>query len=127
MDGTDLYLSLLKGCLTRSLFIDEQRYEIHLRGWRARVWEVFNHSFHKDQNWRIFDQAPVNAELRAAGRDWPQNWVVGQFESRRSYDAIRTQCAVATNGSGSGVTIVLSSITPSSNAVENIPFWCAIT
>lgn len=32
----DLYLTLLKGCLTRSLFIDEQ--EAPLGGWRGRLW-----------------------------------------------------------------------------------------
>lgn len=41
MNPTERYLSLLKGCLTRSLFLDEQGREVRLTGWRARVWAAF--------------------------------------------------------------------------------------
>lgn len=72
MDPTDLYLDLLKGCLTRSLFLEEQRREARLSGWREQVWNAFRRTQSK-RDWRIVESAPVNAKARAEGRDWPQN------------------------------------------------------
>lgn len=40
MNSTDLYLDLLKGCLTRSLFLDEQRQEVHLAGRHVLLWKA---------------------------------------------------------------------------------------
>jgi O-methyltransferase len=72
MDSADLYLELLKGCLTRGLFLEEQRREARLSGWQARVWNAFR-ATRKDRDWRIVERAPVNAKARSEGRDWPQN------------------------------------------------------
>jgi len=71
-DAADRYLSLLKGCLTRSLFLEEQRREVHLAGLHASLWGAFKR-LEKGRDWRIVQRAPVNAKERAAGRDLPQD------------------------------------------------------
>ena len=68
----DLYLGLLKGCLTRSLFLDEERREVWLGGWHARVWETYKRS-RKHSDWHIVAPANVDPQTRAAGRDWPNS------------------------------------------------------
>lgn len=68
----DRYLDLLKGCLTRSLFVEEQRREVHMG--RRRV--LFLHAWtriEKGHDWRIVEPMPVDAQLRWEGHDWPQN------------------------------------------------------
>jgi O-methyltransferase len=72
MNSTDRYLDLLKGCLTRSLFLDEQRQEVHLAGWRWYLWKAFKR-LEKGYNWRIVGPRPVVVANREEGRDWPQN------------------------------------------------------
>jgi O-methyltransferase len=72
IDPADLYLDLLKGCLTRSLFLDEQRCEVHLTGGHARLWSAFKR-IEKGPDWRIVKRAPVSTRDRVEGRDWPQN------------------------------------------------------
>jgi O-methyltransferase len=72
MSSTDRYLDLLKGCLTRSLFLDEQRQEVHLAGWRWYLWKAFKR-LEKGYNWRIVGPRPVVVANREEGRDWPQN------------------------------------------------------
>lgn len=75
-DATELYLDLLKGCLTRSLFLDEQRRELHLAGWHARAWSMFKRiirPIEKDRDFRIVERAPVDADERNRGIDLPQN------------------------------------------------------
>jgi O-methyltransferase len=60
----DLYLSLLKGCLTRSLFPEEQLREVRLSGWRARAWAAYGR-YKKHPDWRIVKPIPARDELRA--------------------------------------------------------------
>lgn len=67
----DLYLSLLRGCLTRSLFLEEQRHDLRLNGWRARVWDAFTRVA-DGENWRIVTPDRASAEDRAEGRDVPE-------------------------------------------------------
>jgi O-methyltransferase len=70
-DAGELYLSLLKGCLTRSLFIDEQHTEPRLHGWRRTVREAVNR-VEKNLDWRIVERAMASAQDRHEGRDFPQ-------------------------------------------------------
>jgi O-methyltransferase len=71
VDATDLYLSLLKGCLTRSLFLDEQHREVVVTGWHAPIWNAYRR-IKNHQDWRIVEPA-VEAQVRAEGRDWPES------------------------------------------------------
>lgn len=68
----DLYLSLLKGCLTRTLFLDEEYAEVRLGGWRAGVWEAYKRT-KKRSDWHIVGPANVDPRTRAEGRDWPES------------------------------------------------------
>ena len=70
-DTGELYLSLLKGCLTRSLFIDEHHNEPRLHGWRRFVREAVNR-VEKNLDWRIVERATASAQDRHEGRDFPQ-------------------------------------------------------
>jgi O-methyltransferase len=72
MDARDLYLDLLKGCLNRSLFLDEQRREVHLAGRHALLWQAFQR-IEKGRDWRIVEPGPVDVRDRVEGRDWPQD------------------------------------------------------
>jgi O-methyltransferase len=71
MDATDLYLELLKGCLTRGLFLDEELRESHFNGWRALVWNGYTRT-RRNRDLRIVERLQVNAQDRAEGRDWPE-------------------------------------------------------
>jgi O-methyltransferase len=66
----DLYLGLLKGCLTRSLFLDEEYSEVRLGGWRACVWEAYKRTKRRS-DWHIVAPANVDPRTRAEGLDWP--------------------------------------------------------
>jgi O-methyltransferase len=72
MTPADRYLELLKGCLTRNLFLDEQREEVHLVGKHVLLWKAFM-QVEKGRDWRIVKPTPVDATSREEGRDWPQN------------------------------------------------------
>ncbi|MGD1057106.1 MAG: TylF/MycF/NovP-related O-methyltransferase [Solirubrobacteraceae bacterium] len=65
----ELYLTLLKGCLTRSLFPDDHVRELKLGGWRGAVWDLAR----KGRDLRIIERTPVNTEERTEGRDMPQD------------------------------------------------------
>src|SRR5436305_1357993 len=68
MDAADLYLSLLKGCVTRSLFPDEEYREVGRGGWRSRVREGYKRiTNHPDK------LATEGYAVRAEGRDWPKS------------------------------------------------------
>jgi len=70
-DAGELYLSLLKGCLTRSLFIEEHHNEPRLDGWRRLVRDAVNR-VEKNLDWRIVERATPSARDRYEGRDFPQ-------------------------------------------------------
>jgi O-methyltransferase len=83
MDPADLYLDLLKGCLTRSIFLDEQRKEIRLMGPHVVLWRAYKavaatalrmgHGAApvNGADWRLVEAVPPNAKKREEGRDWP--------------------------------------------------------
>jgi O-methyltransferase len=66
---TNLYLSLLKGCLTRSVLPDESfrdvRLDLWLRGWPARA--LAAHNRYRKQDWRIVKPHRASAENHAVG------------------------------------------------------------
>jgi O-methyltransferase len=70
-DAAELYLSLLEGCLTRSLFIEEHHNEPRLAGWRRLVRDAVNR-VEKNLDWRIVERATASAQDRYEGRDFPQ-------------------------------------------------------
>jgi O-methyltransferase len=70
-DPGELYLRLLKGCLTRSLFIEEHHNEPHLSGWRRLVRDAINR-VEKNLDWRIVERATASVQDRHEGRDFPQ-------------------------------------------------------
>ena len=75
-DSAERYLDLLKGCLTRNLFLDEQRRELLLVGRRAKAWAAFKRIIRPIENgrdFRIVEAIPVSAQERTEGRDVPQN------------------------------------------------------
>lgn len=77
MDPADLYLNLLKGCLTRSLFLDDEHHRgVRLPPLARGVWYAYRRARHPD--WRIVE--PVSVEDRAEGKDWPERGetMVGQ-------------------------------------------------
>src|SRR6516165_2563553 len=75
IDAADLYLDLLKRALTRTLFLDEERWEIEWTMWWERPWlrrvfaDVTAAALRRTQ-WRLVRKNPDPAR-RAAGRDWP--------------------------------------------------------
>jgi O-methyltransferase len=74
-DAAELYLALLKKALTRSLFLDEERWELDWTMWRRRsgyrraAADLVTSTLRRT-NWRLVRTNPDPA-LRAAGRDWP--------------------------------------------------------
>jgi O-methyltransferase len=69
----ELYLQLMKGCLTRSLFLDEQHREPRLNRWQTHAWNALAR-LQRGREWRIVERAPVTAHARAErveGRDMP--------------------------------------------------------
>src|SRR5271169_3756995 len=74
MDAADLYLDLLKGCLTRSLFLDEQDTQVNNLGRVARrVWAAYKRRYRGRSDWRIVEPLRVSAQDRAEGTDWPDH------------------------------------------------------
>jgi O-methyltransferase len=72
MDSTELYLDLLKGCLTRILFIDEELYAPPPSGWQGKAWEAFKrYTNHPD--WQIVRPARANRKAREEGRGAARN------------------------------------------------------
>lgn len=70
-DARELYLELLKGCLTRSLFLDEQHEEPRLEGWRRVLRDAVNR-IERNLDWRVLERAAPSAAQRYEGRDFPQ-------------------------------------------------------
>jgi len=64
-----LYIDLLKGCLTRELFLDEEVRNVDLRQWpdggRDAVLPVL-----RERGWRLV-QPGVERSIRDVGHDWP--------------------------------------------------------
>jgi len=70
-DVGELYLELLKGCLTRSLFLEEQHEEPRLGGWRRVLRDGVNR-FERNLDWRVLERTAPDATQRHEGRDFPQ-------------------------------------------------------
>ncbi|MDQ6949481.1 MAG: TylF/MycF family methyltransferase, partial [Actinomycetota bacterium] len=67
----ELYLSLLKQCLTRYLFIEEEFRPVQARGWRRKLGKPWLDALGK----RGVQMGRTGGErnLRRTGRDWPAN------------------------------------------------------
>jgi O-methyltransferase len=93
--GADLYLDLMKRVLTRSLFLDEEVWELDWTMWETRPW-------HKRlavdavqrtlglTNWRLVRSNP-NPNRRANGGDWPPHaeTMVGLARLDNLHDVMR--------------------------------------
>ena len=72
-DPTQLYADLLKGCLTRALFEDND----HIVGWNApltrrhRIARVVSKALWT-QRLQLVRRRPYESDARAGGRDWPE-------------------------------------------------------
>jgi O-methyltransferase len=67
----DLYLDLLKNCLTRSIFEERgERYRPRRGGWRAVVYESFARLF-AATGLELVRRVSFDSEARAEGKDWP--------------------------------------------------------
>lgn len=66
--AADLYLDLLKGCLTRSLFIDE---EVSFVAPRSRAKRALQGWLRSTLGIELVRRNLKNRQLRAEGRDWP--------------------------------------------------------
>jgi O-methyltransferase len=67
----DLYLDLLKKCLTRSTFGERgERYRPHRGGWREVVFESFERILGV-AGLELVRRVSFDSEARAEGRDWP--------------------------------------------------------
>ncbi len=71
MDVAERYISLLKGCVSRTIFLDEEMLELQLTGWRARVWEAYNRSGNLHLMYPIAAH-PTALQARREGREWPR-------------------------------------------------------
>ncbi len=66
----DLYLDLLKGCLTRYLFADDLAPFVPAAPWKRRVWSRAEQVLAR-RDLRVLRRTPFRPELREDGRDWP--------------------------------------------------------
>jgi O-methyltransferase len=71
MSPAELYLDLMKRCLTRYGFDDNLTPVDPWPGWRKRMWPLVQRVLDK-QDWVIHRRLPYNPEYREDGRDWPQ-------------------------------------------------------
>lgn len=71
LSAADLYLDLMKRCLTRYGFDDGLVPVDPWPGWRSRLWPAVQRVLDR-KNWEIFRRAQYNPEYREDGRDWPQ-------------------------------------------------------
>src|ERR1700694_5447609 len=65
--AADLYLDLLKGCLTRSKFLDEQVRDVQLPGWFAPAWNAYIRAA-KHADCRIVKPVEQDVKFHAEGR-----------------------------------------------------------
>jgi O-methyltransferase len=68
----DRYLNLLAGCLTRSLFLDEEVHEVSARGWRHLVMAPLQRLL-SQVGLRLVSDRPTDMWVRAFGEDWPRS------------------------------------------------------
>jgi len=66
----DRYLHLLKGCLTRELFLDEEVRNVDLRSWAGPGTEEDIRALLRSQQWRLV-RSSGDAGIRNVGHDWP--------------------------------------------------------
>jgi O-methyltransferase len=68
-DAADLYLDLLKRCLTRELFIEEEVRRVRIRDWRAPLWRPVERALQRRGMYVV--RRGADRAKRAEGLDWP--------------------------------------------------------
>lgn len=66
----ELYLGLLKGCLTRYLFSQDVAAFVPERRWMRQVWSAVSRLLAR-KGFVVLRRGPFQPELREDGRDWP--------------------------------------------------------
>lgn len=70
LSPAELYLDLMKRCLTRYGFDDDLTPVTPLPGWRKRLWPLIQRLLDQ-QDWVVYRRARFNPEYRENGADWP--------------------------------------------------------
>ena len=68
-DSRDRYVSLLQGCLTRELFLDEETHDIPRSEWEPLVGSGLRNAM-REKHWRITHPGG-DVDKRDDGNDWP--------------------------------------------------------
>lgn len=68
-DVAERYLDLLKQCLTRYLFIEEQFAEVPVHGWKGRAWKPVRKAL--SRRGLVVGRVGGDRQERETGRDWP--------------------------------------------------------
>ncbi len=66
--AADLYLDLIRRCLTRELFLDQEVRNVDLRDWPAESVDI--RAVLKENEWRLVTPSG-DPDKRAVGNDWP--------------------------------------------------------
>jgi O-methyltransferase len=85
--AVDLYLELLRGCLTRTLFQEEEVRDVGIGGWRARVWDGFRR-YSRHPELRLVKPTLATAEARRARVDGNGHYSQN-FETSISHDRLK--------------------------------------
>ncbi len=129
--AADRYLELLRGCLTRELFLDEEWWDADLRGWPGPGAPDEVQASLRDLGWRMKRRGEPGA--RAEGRDWPPGaeTMVGSARLDNVQWACRTALAdgvpgdfVETGVWRGGVTILMKAVLVAAGDTER-SVWVA--
>lgn len=92
-DGARRYLDLLRGTLTRELFIDQEVRDVDLTAWPGGRDEIL--PVLRDHRWRLVE--PIAGDARGEGRDWPSTaeTMVG---TKRLENVLRLTCDAIERG-----------------------------
>jgi hypothetical protein len=88
VDAVDLYLELLRGCLTRTLFQDEEVREVGTAGWRSTIWDAFRR-YSKRPELRMVEPALATTEARRARVDGKGHYSKN-FETSIGHDRLKS-------------------------------------
>jgi len=93
-DPAELYLELLKGTLTRSLFLDEEVRDPSPSGWKGRTYRPLSRLLAR-AGLKIVQTKQIAPESREEGGDWPPtaDTMIGQKRLNHLHYAIKTVLA----------------------------------
>lgn len=87
VDAAERYLDLLRECLTRSIFQDEELREVRLGGWKSTAWDALRRAA-RHPELRLVKPAAADAEARRARREGKGHYSPN-FETSISHDRLR--------------------------------------